>query len=109
MKYFLVLFLMCTSASGQVAEPAGGYVLGTIEMWSSWLPADEPVDLGQICASVCASYNQFNAPRGYWGKLVRPDPIYSGIRLLADGNSEKRFFCHIRVTKFTPTAEPATN
>ncbi len=100
MKYFLVSFLLCTIASAQTPEPKGGFNLGTIEMWTAWIPGDETIDLTQICPSVREYYNALNQPRGYWGRLLSPNPSHKVERQLADGRSEKRFYCRLRVKKF---------
>ncbi len=104
MKYFLTSFLICTF--GLAAEPPPHtrpiYTLGTIEMWSDWMPTGIPMDTKQLCTDVCAYYNHLNVPRGMWGRLVEAEPVGLKYRGLADGSLQQRLFCRLRVWVLTP-------
>lgn len=100
MKSFLLSFLICTLAAANEA-PRGGATIGTLEMWSTWMPADEAVNPTQVCSTVSAAYNSLNLPRGYWGQLLLPDPVDYRVRTLAGGHTEKRYYCRLKVKKFT--------
>jgi len=100
MKYFLAMFVLCTFSAGAMPPPKGGINLGTLEMFSTWYPAPAVLDMDQVCLDVVKYYNELNRPRGYWGRLLDGRPVSMVVRTYPNGDTEKQFFCHLRVKKF---------
>jgi hypothetical protein len=99
MKYFLASLLICTVGHAAGPVPVKAYTIGTIEMWSAWMAGEKEVEREQICKGVLAAYNEQNSNRGYWGRLINPDPIRFVYRQTKGGALQLRFYCHLRVYK----------
>lgn len=106
MKYFLALSILCTIFSTISASAHCGATLGSIEVWSDWMPlsenddSDVEVDLKKVCNDVMTSYNELNVPRGYFGQLEQPLPVGRRFRPLDGEPTERQYSCILRVKKF---------
>lgn len=105
MKSFLITSIFCTVLIADMAsahQEAGhcGATLGTLEIWSDWMPFSEDKDLKKVCADILKAYNDLNEERGYWGQLEQPKPIGNQFRPLDGEPTERRYSCIIRVKKF---------
>jgi hypothetical protein len=99
MKYFLASFLISTVSLAAPPAAVKGVTLGTLEMWSDWLPAVHELSLEKGCLNVARAYNELNEPRGYWGRLIKNEPVRVAFRRVSGGGLEQKLFCHLRVYK----------